>query len=714
MIGAHSSISPSILQGIKYIHSLGGSTVQIFAGSNQSSSLTSKQKVSDEQAFEIKEYLRSSGLYLSIHAIYLLNFCAFPPSSQRIAYAHSNLKYDLELAERIGAKTVVLHIGYQRNLTKEEAYSNMADNVIDIIRKTNATAPSVSLSLETPAGQGSQIASTIPEFAQLMDLIQSKLKELLKEKKITKAEFSLTNKRLKICVDTAHIFSSGQDIRTPVAFKEYFTTISKKFGPRRIALIHLNDSKQPLNSRKDQHEGITDGTIFSTPDSKLSLKYLMKWSNKNKVPVVLETHKAGSPSNPAADLYAQEISFLTRITSMTDKEIKDWKLIKPEDNKSTKDSKSKKLDKSVKRSIIKTKKRKRLTSELNAGLLNKIKQIIQFYTDIERDAIRRKAYNNAYLILRNYPEEILSGDQVSHLRGIGKQMVKKINEYLTTGEMDIFTEKINPKLAKLNVADNINKTKKTITIKTKKSELNILGFGEKRLTTLYNSGFTTVSKIRQGVKKGDIILTDGERLGLTYYEDLNKLMDRKTSLELFKYVADKINKAGILSREKASIEIAGSYPAGKEASKDLDILIFTDKYELSSVGKPTAIPEKIMRNIAELFGPDELHIYQIGNTKLLAIIIFKGVARHIDIRLLPTESEIAGRLYFTSGRDFNVMIRQFAASAGYLLNEYGLFTRKDKKQITLTNEEQLFAILGVPFIPLYERRIKASKILKYN
>jgi deoxyribonuclease-4 len=682
MIGAHSSISPSILQGIKYVHSLGGKTVQIFAGSNQSSSLKSKQNVSDKEAFEIKEYLRATGIYLSIHAIYLLNFCSFPPTSQRIQYAITNLKYDLELAERIGASTVVLHLGYQRNLTEEEAYDNMAENVINILRKTNATAPSVSLSLETPAGQGTQIATTIPEFSLLMRLIKDKLNTLLKNNKITKSEYILCDKRLKICVDTAHIFSSGTDIRTPKVFKDYFKTISNEFGSRRISLIHLNDSKQPFNSRKDQHEGITDGTIFGTPKSKLSLKYLMKWSKKNKIPVVLETHKAGSPKNPDGDLYAQEISFLSNIISMKDKEIMSWKLLKPSTIK---------MNKTIKKSIKKTKKANKLTKELNVGLLSKIIEIRNFYTNIEPDAIRRKAYSNAYLILRNYPEEILSGKQVEHLHGIGKQMVKKIDEYLTTGEMVIFTEKINPVLKAKN---------------SKSTSLNILGFGEKRISSLAKEGYTSVKQIREGIKSNAITLTETEKLGLTYYEDLSKLMDRKTSAELFKYIADTIVKSGILKREKASIEIAGSYPAGKLESKDLDILIFTEKYKLDKNGKPTLIPKKIINDIISLFSSEELKIYQIGNTKLLAIIIFNGIARHIDIRLLPAESSVAGRLYFTSGRDFNVMIRQFAASKGYLLNEYGLFKRDTKKIIKINNEEELFAKIGLPYIPLYERRMK--------
>ena len=271
MIGAHASISPKIINGIKYINSIGGNAVQIFTGSNQSSAMASKQIVSNEDADEISKYLKYSNTYLAIHAIYLLNFCSYPPSSGRIKYAHQNLIYDLELAQKIGASTVVLHIGYQKDLTTETAYSNMAENVIYILLKTNASAPMVSLSLETPAGQGTQIATTLPELSKLIKLIMTKSREMISSKKITKSEFNLLNRRLKICVDTAHIFSSGTDIRIPNNFKEYFNNVYKEFG-KRIELIHLNDSKKPLNSRRDQHEGIGDGTIFKNPENKESLK----------------------------------------------------------------------------------------------------------------------------------------------------------------------------------------------------------------------------------------------------------------------------------------------------------------------------------------------------------------------------------------------------------------------------------------------------------
>lgn len=662
MIGAHASISPSILEGIKYIQSIGGTAIQIFTGSNQSSSLKAKQTITEEQASTIKKYLKEHKLYLAIHAIYLLNFCSYPPSSQRIHYAHKNLIYDLELGEKIGASTVVLHLGYQTKLTSEEAYNNMADNIIYILKQTQTTAPNVSISLETPAGQGSQIATTIPEFEKLFNLIQQKLS--LEKKSLAK---KLDN-RLTICVDTAHIFSSGHDIRTPKLFKTYFTEIFSKFG-KRIALIHLNDSKQPLNSRKDQHEGLGDGTIFSSVENKESLKYLVKWSKKHIVPIVLETHKAGSPKNPDGSLYAQEIALLKSfLQNKSSFDLKTWKL----NHKYA--SPSKNLETSEK---------------LNKELLKRFYQLKEYYGKVEKDTIRSRAYSKAYLILQNYPEEITSGKQVEHLIGIGKQSVKKIDEYLNNGEMEIIIS--NPGIMTFNDE------------KEQQYKLNILGFGEKKMKELNKQKLSTILQVRKAFTEGKLKLNDKELLGVEHFEDLNKKMTRAQSKALFTYISNKIKKSLILKKLKATIEIAGSYPSGKKESKDLDILIFTSKYSLPV----SSIPIKYINEIIELFNndKDKLKVYQKGNTKLLAIINYNNIFRHVDIRLLPKESEVTGRHYFTSGKDFNVMMRQLASSKGYLLNEYGLYNRNNlSKSIKLETEEELFSKLEIPFIPLQKRR----------
>ena len=182
--------------------------------------------------------------------------------NKRIHYAHQNIIYDLEVGQEIGAKGVVLHIGVQKTMPKEEAYSNMINNIIHILIKTNKLAPDVKLLLETPAGQGTQIATTLPELAELWSGVLSKMKEMVSTKSMTTSQFNKCQERLGFCLDTAHLFSSGVDLRSRTQVKNYLNQFDKLIGLHNVELIHLNDSKAPLNSRRDIHQGIGDGYIF--------------------------------------------------------------------------------------------------------------------------------------------------------------------------------------------------------------------------------------------------------------------------------------------------------------------------------------------------------------------------------------------------------------------------------------------------------------------
>ena len=90
-------------------------------------------------------------------------------------------------------------------------------------------------------------------------------------------------------------------------------------------------------------------------------------------------------------------------------------------------------------------------------------------------------------------------------------------------------------------------------------------------------------------------------------------------------------------------------------SKDIDILLITSNY--SSI---ESMPKKNIKEVDEALkeGGILVETLSLGQSKILGIIKYGGVARHLDVRLLPkTLIEVAGRLYFTSGREFNQMIR---------------------------------------------------------
>lgn len=723
-LGCHISINPTLLDGLKYSISIGANSGQIFLGNNQSSSLKYKQKLSLIDINNIKKLIIDEDYYLSIHAIYLLNFCSFPPENKRIKYAQDNLIYDLNIGELIGAKCVVVHIGSQKTMPRNEAYLNMANNILYILYKTKETSKNIKLLLETPAGQGTQIATTLEELAELWNLILSRRNNYnLNLKEI--------NNRLGICIDTAHIFSSGYDIRLPNGINTYLDKFNKLIGLDKIGLIHLNDSKADLNSRRDLHEGLGDGYIFSLNKIKMSkflipiskkdylqnLNILLQRCKKHKIPaLVLETHKAGSPNVIGSELYSQEIGLLKSMIEDTKWILKypNWKLKHIEYNYLVKTLKNKsRLNKS---NLNKTKKLKQNNNQkqklnqnnnipnaqmysTNVIIINKLKIIREYYLKIEKDNIRNLAYGKAILALKNYPEELIYANQLKGVKGIGPKIIKKIDEYLQNGEMNIFKER--------NILSRLNEYK----LEEKNKISSILGFGTARTKELSMLGIYTYEDLFKAVSVGKIKLNSKENLGLKYHKDLIKMINRNETEQVFKMISSSIKKEGLDKKYKLEMEIAGSYPSGKEESKDIDILIFTkvakNREELKKHGMP------ILDKIIDILKNNGIIIEVLSQGFGMVMCLIKdtkSIVRHLDIRLIPYSKKVFGRLFFTSGRDFNQVMRLKAKELGMLLNDMDLldiktgksvFTNKEMEKI---KEKDIFDKLGLSFIPITKRR----------
>ena len=141
------------------------------------------------------------------------------------------------------------------------------------------------------------------------------------------------------------------------------------------------------------------------------------------------------------------------------------------------------------------------------------------------------------------------------------------------------------------------------------------------------------------------------------------------------------------------------------------MLLFTDKYP--DADKAGAIPSEIMKEIVACLqgegGISLVEVISVGAGKLMAIVKRgedTGIARHIDIRLLPSDAEVFGRFYFTSGRVFNQMVRAHAKQQGYKLNEFGLYDlRKRGERVQgLDSEEKIMAYIGLNYVPMNKRR----------
>ena len=607
-IGCHASISKGILNAIKYVEDIDGNCLQIFLGSNQSTSLNRKTKVTEEQILEINKYVKDKKIKLFIHTVYLLNFCNFPPDNKQIQYALDNLIFDLKLTEKLGGLGCVLHIGYQKDLEESIAYYNMVENVKYAIEKTKDLK--VKILLETPAGKGSQICTKLDEFVRLWDMFPKKYLS-----------------RLGTCIDTAHIFSSGRCISSVEEIRKYLKDFDKKIGIKYLDLFHINDSKAICNSRKDLHEGIGEGYIYKKElgGDLNALKEIWKFSKKNKIPMVLETHSGGYYNSEKDNgMYSQEIKLF-----------RDW------DNNLNPKFKLKPgmyLLKSKK--TIKKSKNNFKNNKLIIEIFNKL---VKYYKD-NNDRIRSNSYETVVNEIKKLDKDITNVKDVENIKGFGKKMLSKIEEIIKTKKLK-FLEGLE--------LDNSNLNK-------------VLGIGAEKKKSLKKKKINTIDNLVKNIDNAN--LNYQQKIGLEYHKELEQKISRKDALLL----KNKIKK--VLEDYDCLVEIAGSFSDKKvKESKDIDILITSNK--IIKKDKLLKSKNNLLKEIINVLKEKNIitHVFSLGKTKFLGLCVFKKIHRHLDIRLINKESYIFGKLYYTSGKIFNKMIRSEAKKKGYKLNEYGFF-----------------------------------------
>ena len=299
-LGCHISISPSILDGIKYGESIGGNALQIFMGNKLSFSLKQKTKLEPDECKTIKNYVSRNNITLFIHSPYVLNFCSYPSTSGRIQYQHDNIQYDLKYGSLIGAKCVVLHIGFKTKLTDEEALHNLVSNIVKIAKHM---PKNMTLGLETSACRGSEFGCSIEELKLIWDGIH----------KDNKNKSNKNIKNVGFIIDTAHIFVSGYDISTVSGIKHYLDTFDKMIGIKHILGFHINDSRYSVGDKKDEHRGIGKGKIYNSPEGLKALACIKHLCNKKNIPMILETHSAGSPEKEESKEYDYEIDLIRKM-----------------------------------------------------------------------------------------------------------------------------------------------------------------------------------------------------------------------------------------------------------------------------------------------------------------------------------------------------------------------------------------------------------------
>jgi deoxyribonuclease-4 len=250
--GVHISIAGGIGKAPKRAHQIGCECFQIFSKSPQGGK---SPEITKETAEIFKKECRKYNFKnYYIHTPYYINLAS---ANNRIYYGSiSAIRDELEKADLLGARAVVIHLGSARELGRKEAERKLVEGLRKIFQVSPALKKSknedkeeikfkAKLLLEITAGAGEIMGDRFEEIAYFIE----------------EAEKEIAGNKFGVCFDTAHAFASGYDLRNKKAVKKTFDDFDKIIGMERLELIHGNDSAADINSHVDRHENIGYGEI---------------------------------------------------------------------------------------------------------------------------------------------------------------------------------------------------------------------------------------------------------------------------------------------------------------------------------------------------------------------------------------------------------------------------------------------------------------------
>lgn len=254
-IGSHVGIKKDsqLLGSVREALSYGANTFMFYTGAPQN---TSRYPIMDGLTLEAMALMREHDFDYSkvvVHAPYIINL-ANDKDPEKFKFSVRFLQEELERCELLGIKSIVLHPGSHVGLGVDAAISNIAKG-LNVILGTH----DVTILLETMAGKGTEVGSSLEEIKRIVDLVDDK-------------------EHIGVCLDTCHLNDAGYDMSK---FDDFLDQFDSLIGLNKIGCVHVNDSKNVLGAHKDRHENIGFGTIGF--DNLISVIYNNRLENISKI-----------------------------------------------------------------------------------------------------------------------------------------------------------------------------------------------------------------------------------------------------------------------------------------------------------------------------------------------------------------------------------------------------------------------------------------------
>lgn len=281
IIGGHVSFNKDdqLVGSVKSALNYGANTFMFYTGAPQN---TNRSKLDENLTKEAMEIMKRNNIDINnvvIHAPYIINLAN---NNDNYNFSINFLKEEIKRANALGIEKIVLHPGSHVSLGEEKGI----ENIIFALNEVLKTAENIIICLETMAGKGSECGKTFEQIKKIIDGIEYKDK-------------------IAVCLDTCHINDAGYDLNDFDAILKEFDEI---IGLKTLKCVHINDSKNVINSHKDRHENIGYGTIGF--ENLMKVIYHDKLKN---IPKILETPFVTKDENSKERLYPpykQEIEMI--------------------------------------------------------------------------------------------------------------------------------------------------------------------------------------------------------------------------------------------------------------------------------------------------------------------------------------------------------------------------------------------------------------------
>lgn len=231
-IGCHLSSTGGFLAMGKHATELGADTFAFFTRNPRGGSA---KEIDPKDAEALVAYMAEHNFgKLVAHAPYTMNVCAAKPDIKE--FSRNMLKEDILRMEYVPGNYYNFHPGSHVGQGPEEAIPMIADALNNALYEEQTTI----VLLETMAGKGSEVGRNFEEIKAIIDSVE------LKDK-------------IGVCFDTCHTWDGGYDVvgNLDAVLDEF----DKVIGLDKLYALHLNDSKNPMDSHKDRHEKIGEGLL---------------------------------------------------------------------------------------------------------------------------------------------------------------------------------------------------------------------------------------------------------------------------------------------------------------------------------------------------------------------------------------------------------------------------------------------------------------------